>query len=214
MPSTSNYSLRYPDSGDSASGPAHLGNLANDIEAAVDAALTSTAVMVELRDMDYVRPVVVRTWATPSKLTNPGTLPAGTGYGTAWSPDGRFLSVAHGTTPYITIYERSGTTFTKLTNPGTLPLSTGYGTAWSPDGRFLSVAHPSSPYITIYERSGTTFTKLTDPGTLPTDTGRGTAWSPDGRFLSVAHYNSPYITIYQTSGSTPTGVTLPISIQD
>ena len=85
------------------------------------------------------------------KLTNPGTLPAGTGYGCSFSPDGTFLAVAHALTPFITIYKRSGDTFTKLTNPGTLPASTANGCSFSPDGTFLAVAHTTTPSITIYK---------------------------------------------------------------
>jgi len=142
-------------------------------------------------------------WSAPIKLDDPVNIPTGDGKITAWSPDGRFLSVAHEVSPFITIYERSGTTFTKLANPATLPTSGGIGTGWSPDGRFLSVAHASTPFITIYERSEATFTKLEDPNTLPTGTGFGTAWSPDGRFLSVTHFTSPFITVYETNSEKP-----------
>ena len=40
-----------------------------------------------------------------TKLANPATLPASTGIGTAFSPDGVYLSVAHGASPFITIYK-------------------------------------------------------------------------------------------------------------
>ena len=59
----------------------------------------------------------------------------GTGNGTAWSPDGNYMSVAHTNSPYITIYKRDGDTFTKLANPDVLPTGIGWGTAWSPDGK-------------------------------------------------------------------------------
>jgi 6-phosphogluconolactonase (cycloisomerase 2 family) len=39
------------------------------------------------------------------KETNPGTLPAGQGNGARFSPDNRWLAVAHTTTPFVTIYE-------------------------------------------------------------------------------------------------------------
>ena len=89
-------------------------------------------------------------------------LPAGTGRGDAWSPNGEFLAIAHATSPYITIYQRSGTTFTKLANPADLPTGDGYGAAWSPNGEFLAIAHDTSPYITIYQTAGT----LPDEGVL------------------------------------------------
>ena len=95
-------------------------------------------------------------FTTPVKLADPATLPAGTGLGTAWSPDGQFLTVAHSTTPFITIYQRSGTTFTKLTNPATLPIGNGVGTAWSPDGQFLTMTYSTTPFITIYRTSSDT----------------------------------------------------------
>ena len=89
------------------------------------------------------------------KLSNPSTLPAGTGWGCAFSPDGAYLAVAHSTSPYLTIYKRSGDTFTKLANPSTLPAGTGVGCAFSPDGAYLAVAHSTSPYITIYNAADT-----------------------------------------------------------
>ncbi len=95
-------------------------------------------------------------FTNPTKLANPVTLPPNTSRGTAWSPDGQFLSVAYDTTPFITIYQRSGTTFTKLANPAALPAGNGLGTSWSPDGQFLTVAHEITPFITIYRTSSDT----------------------------------------------------------
>ena len=136
------------------------------------------------------------------KLSNPSELPTNNALGTAFSPDGNYLSVCHYDSPFITIYKRSGDTFTKLPNPSTLPTGNGYGTAFSPDGSYLSVTHVTSPYITIYKRDGDTFTKLPNPSTLPTGIGVGTAFSPDGNYLSVAHTTSPFITIYKRNGDT------------
>ena len=87
----------------------------------------------------------------PFKLADPATLPASTGRGTAFSPDGTYLSVAHDSSPFVTIYKRSGDVFTKLADPATLPANFGLGTAFSPDGTYLSVAHISSPFVTIYK---------------------------------------------------------------
>ena len=89
-----------------------------------------------------------------TKLDNPATLPTGNSFGTAFSPDGTYLSVAHDNSPFITIYKRSGDVFTKLDNPATLPTSNSFGTAISPDGNYLSVAHVSSLFITIYIAAG------------------------------------------------------------
>jgi WD40 repeat protein len=153
-----------------------------------------------------------RSGTTFTKLSNPGTLPAGVASDLAFSPDGRFLAVAHWTSPYITIYERSGTTFTKLSDP-TAPAGNGSCPCWSPDGRFLAVGHATSPYITIYERDDTTFTKLSNPAALPTSDINACAFSPDGRFLMLAAYSTPYAFVYErvndvfTKLTNPTGLT-------
>ena len=88
------------------------------------------------------------------------------------------MAVAHATSPFVTIYKRSGDTFTKLANPATLPPSTGYGVAFSADGTYMAVAHFITPFVTIYKRSGDTFTKLANPAALPTSTGNGVAFYP------------------------------------
>ena len=87
----------------------------------------------------------------PTKLADPSTLPAGDGSGAAFSPDGTYLAVANSTSPFITIYKRSGDTFVKLADPSVLPASQAQGAAFSPDGACLAVAHYNSPFITIYE---------------------------------------------------------------
>jgi uncharacterized repeat protein (TIGR02543 family) len=84
------------------------------------------------------------------KLDNPSTLPTGVGFDVAFSSDDTYMSVGHLTTPYVTIYKRSGDTFTKLDNPSTLPTGTGYGVAFSSDDTYMSVAHTIAPYVTIY----------------------------------------------------------------
>ena len=91
-----------------------------------------------------------------------------------------FLSVAHSSSPFITIYNQEVDTFTKLSNPATLPASTGIDVAFSSDDTYMAVAHGISPFVTIYKRSGDTFTKLSNPATLPTGTGNGVAFSNTG----------------------------------
>ena len=93
-------------------------------------------------------PVYVKVAGT--KLSNPATLPTGTGNGVAFDLTGTCLAVVHNGNPYITIYKRNGDTFTKLSNPATLPTGIGNGVAFDPTGTYLAVGHGSSPYITIY----------------------------------------------------------------
>jgi hypothetical protein len=45
---------------------------------------------------------------TFTKLANSNTLPSANGYGTSFSPDGRYMSVAQSDYPYITIYRATG----------------------------------------------------------------------------------------------------------
>ena len=164
------------------------------------------AVLVRGADFDLNNPprmFIMRPWLSPNKLTNPAVLPTGYGNNCPWSPNGEFLAVAHQVSPFITIYQRSGTTFTKLADPAVLPTGDGRAVSWSPNGEFLAVAHFVSPYITIYQRSGTTFTKLSNPATLPAGDGLGCAWSPNGEFLAVVNGASPFITIYQSTGVIP-----------
>jgi 6-phosphogluconolactonase (cycloisomerase 2 family) len=89
------------------------------------------------------------------KLTNPATLPTSQGRGVAFSSDDTYMSVAHASSPFITIYKRSADTFTKLTNPATLPTGTGLDVAFSSDNTYMSVAHGTSPFVTIYRADNT-----------------------------------------------------------
>src|SRR5690606_2656030 len=84
-------------------------------------------------------PIVVKNVFDPTKLPNPSTLPTGTGYSCTFAPNGTYLAVAHSSSPYITIYKRSGDTFTKLANPGTLPSGTSRGCAFDSTGTYLAV---------------------------------------------------------------------------
>lgn len=144
-----------------------------------------------------------------AKVTDPSTLPAGAGQCVAWSPDGMFLAVGHTTTPFITIYQRSGTTFTKITNPTSLPADQVNSLSWSPDGQFLACAVNTTPFLAIYQRSGTTFTLLTNPTTLPAGQANGIKFSPAGDLLAVAHNTSPFVSIYARNGTTFTKLTDP-----
>ena len=139
-----------------------------------------------------------------TKFTNPATLPTGTGFGVAFSPDGTALAVAHATSPYVSAYPWSSSGFgAKYTNPATLPTGQGNEVAFSPDGTALAVAHTTSPFVTAYPWSSAGFgTKFTNPATLPPGTCNGVAFSPDGTALAVAHGTAnPLITVYAWSSA-------------
>jgi WD40 repeat protein len=172
-----------------------------------EAIVTRAAVSSAIRGGDFAADITQ--W---NKIANPGTLPTNGGDNVAFSPDGQFMAVAHADSPYVTIYQISGSTFTKLADPGTLPTGNAHGVSFSPNGQFLAVAHSTTPFVTIYQISGTTFTKLSNPGTLPTGTGFGASFSPNSDFLAVAHNTTPFITIYAVSGTTFTKLANPGSL--
>jgi len=93
--------------------------------------------------------------------TTPTTLPAGTGRGCAFNHNGTRLAVAHGSSPYITIYDTTTTPYTKLSNPTTLPADTALGCAFNHNGTRLAVAHEGSPYITAITIDGVVRYKYT-----------------------------------------------------
>ena len=122
------------------------------------------------------------------------------------------MSVSHGSSPFVTIYNQDVDAFNKLTDPSNLPAGTGSGVAFSSDDVYMSVTSFTSPYITIYKRSGDTFTKLANPSVLPTGTGYGVAFSSDDVYMSVSHGSSPFVTIYKRSGDTFTKLPNPSSL--
>jgi 6-phosphogluconolactonase (cycloisomerase 2 family) len=157
--------------------------------------------------------------ASFSNITaNVGTKPAAATTGVAFSPDGNFLAFSHGTTPFVTIYQISGSggsaTFTKLSDPSSLPASTGNGVSFSNDSRFMAVAHTTTPFVTIYEINGTTFTKLDNPANLPAGNGQDVKFSRDGNWMAVAHTTTPFVTIYSIDGTTFTKAANPATLPD
>jgi hypothetical protein len=149
---------------------------------------------------------------TFTQLADPATLPTGAGNGCAFSWDGRFFTVAHSTSPFITIYEVNGQTFTKLDNPASLPAGIGNGVEFSRDGNWMSVAHNTTPFITNYAISGTTFTKASDPASLPASTGTQVSFSSDNQFVAVSHTTTPFVTIYRNVAGVWTKQTNPVTL--
>lgn len=148
------------------------------------------------------------------EFCNAADYPAGNGRDAKFSWDGRYLAIAHDTTPFVTIYEVNGTTFTKLANPASLPAGNGQGIAWSRDGNWMVVGHSTTPFITIYAKSGNTFTKQTNPGTLPASSGWRVDMSSDNQFIAIAHSTTPFVTIYRNVSGTWTKQTNPSTLPD
>ena len=139
-----------------------------------------------------------------------------TANGCAFSPDGTLLAVAHGVSPYITVYNTS--TWAKLANPSVLPTGTANGSAFSPDGTLLAVAHGGTPHITIYNTStwattsgfslSLTNSRAVSFGATPAYRIRGTVRDKDGNLVSRtvrAHRRSDGALVAQTVSDAVTG---------
>ena len=146
-----------------------------------------------------------------TKLANPATLPAGNGSGCSWDASGTYLAVAHDAHPYMTVYQRSGSTLTKLADPAALPTGTGRGCSWDASGTYLAVVYSSSPNMAVYRRSGSTLTKLANPATLPAG-GYSCSWDTTGTYLAVANGATPFVTVYERSGPTLTKLADPATL--
>ena len=114
--------------------------------------------------------VYKRTWLTTWSSISLSANPSGTIYGVALSPSGKYLAFGTGSSPYLFVYEFTGTEYTaRSLDSG--PGATVYGVSFLSDDA-LAVYFNASPYICVYT-TGTTFTRV-DPdvsgGSLGTET--------------------------------------------
>jgi WD40 repeat protein len=152
-----------------------------------------------------------------SKLADPATLPGTALFGgknptgVCWSPENRYLAISSENSPFLFIYERSGTTLTLVSDTAGLA-STTETVAISADGTFLVVGQAVSPYVKIYQFSGGSCSVVSNPASLPAGEVVSAAWSPNGLYLALAHWTSPRIIVYQRSGTTFTKLTDPVDL--
>jgi WD40 repeat protein len=141
-----------------------------------------------------------------------GGLPTGVGYDCKWNHDGSSIAHCGPTSPYITIYNRSGDTFTKLSNPATLPTGAVVNIDWSPDGGRLLIGGNVVPRFYAYNRSEDTFTKIANPAQQPANNVTGLKCSGNGNLIVFGVYLNPTI-FYKFSG-TATYTLLPAPINN
>lgn len=121
--------------------------------------------------------------------------------GMDFSPDGTKLAVSFSSSPYVSIYNISGSTYTRLadsTFPAGSRPSVESHVAWNHNGTSLAVGK------TIYNVSGDTFTYLTDlsiSGTV-----LNVKWAQDGSEIYVLTTASPYFYIFSRVNNTFTSV--------
>ena len=110
------------------------------------------------------------------------------------SSDLQYLAVAHGGSPYVTVYKRDGDTLTKIANPDVLPAGNGYGVSWSPDGQYLAVGHNNSPFITVYRNDPlTTVLSMTRRWTFAAGVGTGVIREIALRSSSTSPWSSSWV---------------------
>lgn len=141
-----------------------------------------------------------------TKIADPGTSPTGGGIDVAWTPAGDFVAVAHGVSPWVSVYPFVTGFGTRVSNPATLPVNSASGlgeggVAFSPDGTKIAVASDTSPFIFVYPWSGAWGTKLANPGTLPTGAGKGIAWTAASDAVAISHSTTPFVSAYPVSTS-------------
>ena len=177
----------------------------------------------------YILTAIVQSTGLPAMWTRSGwafsslTPPTMTSYanditGMAFSPDGNLFAAAVAISPYVVLFQRSGTlgtTFTLLSNPATLPPGAASSVSWSANSEYLFVGDSSgtSPYMTIYKVTNPSTTPVFTAQAAPSSTVGGAVtngdWTKTKQFLAVGTSGvSPYVQIYQTS-STISANTMP-----
>ena len=166
------------------------------------------------------------TWSVTNDFSLFQTLSFGTGseitfFDVAWSGDSndRFLAVGHASTPYVTVYENSGTlgsSYGAISNPSDLPTGSVRGLSWDPTSTYLAVGftkNSGSTPIFIYKRSGSTLTKLTNPASIPTVNVLACRFDPSGAYLAIGFAGADaagnLFWVYKRSGDTFTKLSDP-----
>jgi WD40 repeat protein len=139
------------------------------------------------------------------KLNNPNILPTGSGNDVAFSADSKYLAVAHNTSPFITIYKRTGQFFEKIPNPTVIPTAACTSVTFSDDNLYLAIGYFSSPYIIIYKIENDQFIKVVDPSPIPPNTVASLSFGLNSTYLATAHSGlggttQPRFSVYKRSG--------------
>lgn len=162
----------------------------------------------DLPQYQKVQALKTRSWGTLYE-TIPFTLT--TGNDVRWSPNRKYIALAHSSNPYLNVYLFDGENFIKLPNPTDIPADIVTSISWSPDSQYIAVSYIYQPYFSVYKLIDNKLEKLPNPSVRPTGEANSVAWSPNGEHIVVAHKSSPYITLYKFSGNNLTKLNTPIS---
>jgi hypothetical protein len=104
----------------------------------------------------YISLYQITNGTTFTQLPNPSVLPSGGLGALEWSANSEYLALSCSVTPYVFIYQISGSTFTHITDPVTAPNAMPENLSWSPSKKYLALAVAgTSPYIQIYVTAST-----------------------------------------------------------
>ncbi len=123
-----------------------------------------------------------------------------------FSPNGKFVAIAHGGSPYLSVYSFSTSTknFVTLINPTDLPDGTGRGIDFSTDGAYIGLAHSINPFVSIYtfnSSTGAIGSTKKSPSNVPGGAGSSISFHPSSSYVAVGSAVSNEITIYNFNGN-------------
>ena len=129
----------------------------------------------------YPRVVLLdHTTAGSVSLADTNTNVPGAAKGLCFSPDGKYLAVAHSTSPYFTLLNHTTAGSLSFAASVILAANDGYCVDFSPDGKYIAVGHnsTSSTKFTLLDHTTAGFVSISDTFT-GTGIVNGVAFSPN-----------------------------------
>lgn len=138
----------------------------------------------------------------PQGFGNPATLPAAASAGIDISPDSKYISSGHTSSPFQSVYPvyDGGYNFLygskNIVTPQTAAAAVN-GIVYSPDGQLVVTSAASTPFIQgwLLDR-GTSQVVLANAVTIPTGNAQCVVMHPAGLAAGVGHTTTPFMSIY------------------
>jgi len=135
----------------------------------------------------------------------PATDVGGTGYATAFAPDGSAVVAGHSLSPYVTVRAWSGGFGAKFSDPASGPGATVRSVRFNPSSDALVIGAESTPYLHGWKWAAGFSTKYSNPADALPGAVRGVSFSPSGAWVVIATTASPYLMAYAFSQSSGFG---------